>query len=282
MTSPKPTKCTIIIVDPEKGSSRSISIPALHLYNMRYYILIIAVVTGVLITACSVLYTSVGQQNEEREKLLSEINILQQQIPAPDDTLNARNYVERMEAKLSKISEYLQKRGVKSFVLDGAGGPEYKDLKLAPVEYYSVYDEYMEQLFEGLVYTPTGFPAKPKLTSNFGYRRNPFHGKTTEFHSGIDFRGNRGDKIRSTANGEVVFSGRNSGYGIYVLIRHQNGFETLYGHLSKALVKKGDKIAANQVIGEMGSTGRSTGPHLHYEVRKNGRPINPVDFLNLD
>jgi murein DD-endopeptidase MepM/ murein hydrolase activator NlpD len=282
MTLPKLTKCTIIIVDPEKGSSRSISIPSLHLYNMRYYILIIAVVTTVLITACSMLYTSVGRQDEERQKLLSEISTLQEQIPVASDTLNARNYVERIESKLSKISEYLEKRGVKSFALEDAGGPEYRDLKLAPIEYYSMYDKYIEDLFEGLVYTPTGSPAKPKLTSNFGYRRNPFHGKTLEFHSGLDFRGEKGDKIRSTANGKVIFSGRNSGYGIYVIVRHQNNFETLYGHLSKALVNKGDKITANQVIGEMGSTGRSTGTHLHYEVRKNGRPINPVDFLNLD
>ncbi len=275
------TKCTVIIVDPKKGQSRSISVPSPLLNNLWYYVGAIVIVVAVLAFVCASLYASVSMHEEERSTLVSRMNDLEQQIPKQSDTLDAQNYVERIETKLQKINEHLRKRGVKGFAQDAVGGEEH-DMKLAPIEYYSMYDEYLERVFEGLTYTPTGAPTKTALTSNYGYRRNPFHGRSVEFHSGIDFRGERGDKVRSTASGKVIHAGYNGGYGICVQIKHQNGYETLYGHLSKVLVKNGDKIAAGHVVGEVGATGRSSGSHLHYEVRKNGSPVNPIGFLNLD
>ncbi|SEL26915.1 M23 family metallopeptidase [Parapedobacter koreensis] len=276
------TKCTVIIVDPKKGQSRSINISSPHIYNLKYYIGLLAFVLVVLITVCATLYTSAKLREQERISLVSTVRDLQQQLPKPTDTLDAKDYVQRIEAKLYKINEYLKKRGVKGFTQDAVGGDEHKELRLAPLEYYSLYDQYLEQVFEGLTYTPTGFPAKPELTSAYGYRSNPFHGGGGEFHAGIDFRGRKGDLVRSTASGEVTYAGRNGGYGICIQLKHKNGYETLYGHLSKCLVKEGEKIVAGQVIGQVGSTGRSTGSHLHYEVRKNGKPINPINFLRLD
>ncbi len=120
-------------------------------------------------------------------------------------------------------------------------------------------------------------PGKP-VTSLFGVRRDPFLG-TAAFHSGIDFRAVYGQSVRSTAAGKVVKAGRFGGYGNMVEIEHSNGFSTRFAHLSRVLVRDGQQVAAGAIIGEAGSSGRSTGNHLHYEVRENGRAVNPVNFL---
>lgn len=120
-------------------------------------------------------------------------------------------------------------------------------------------------------------PGKP-LTSLFGVRRDPFLG-TAAFHSGIDFRAAYGQTVKSTAAGKVIKAGRFGGYGNMVEIDHGNGFSTRFAHLSRVLVRDGQQIAAGAIVGEAGSSGRSTGSHLHYEVRENGRAVNPVNFL---
>ena len=98
-------------------------------------------------------------------------------------------------------------------------------------------------------------------------------------HSGMDFRAPTGSDARVTAAGTVVSAGWNGGYGRMVEVKHANGFSTRYGHLSKILVKEGQELSAGDVVGKVGSSGRSTGPHLHYEVRRNGDALNPVRFL---
>ncbi len=116
----------------------------------------------------------------------------------------------------------------------------------------------------------------------FGYRSDPFNSANAEFHPGIDFRGAKGDEAHCTANGRVVFAGWYGGYGNCVRIAHANNYETLYGHLSRITVKVGQDVTVGQKIGEVGSTGHSTGTHLHYEIRLNGKPINPIKFLTLN
>jgi len=118
-----------------------------------------------------------------------------------------------------------------------------------------------------------------KINNEFGFRRNPFGGRTYEFHPGMDIDGERGDVILAPANGTVDRAGWQGGYGQMVEIDHGNGLITRYGHMSKINVEIGDAITRGQVIGFIGSTGRSTGPHLHYELRLNDHPINPRRFL---
>lgn len=128
---------------------------------------------------------------------------------------------------------------------------------------------------------PLGFPVQGRITSGFGTRRDPFNGQLA-FHSGIDFQGRVGTKISATADGVVVRSTYDAGYGHYVIVRHGNkGYETLYAHLSQRSVKKGDRVQRGDVIGLLGSSGRSTGPHLHYEVRHRGKPIDPQKYLSV-
>lgn len=120
------------------------------------------------------------------------------------------------------------------------------------------------------------------LASGFGYRLHPIY-KTRMMHSGLDFTANIGTPIYATGDG--IVGGINSagaGYGRHVLINHGFGYQTLYGHMSKVLVKRGQKIKRGELIGLVGNSGISTGPHLHYEVVKNGRKINPINFFHND
>ncbi|MCA1590572.1 MAG: M23 family metallopeptidase [Acidobacteria bacterium] len=131
--------------------------------------------------------------------------------------------------------------------------------------------------------SPTNVPSvwahMGKINNEFGFRRNPFGGRTYEFHPGLDIDGERGDPVIATANGVVSKAGWQGGYGNMIEMDHGNGLITRYGHLSKIDVAVGDAITRGQAMGQVGSTGRSTGPHLHYEMRMNDKPINPRQFL---
>ncbi len=118
-----------------------------------------------------------------------------------------------------------------------------------------------------------------EMTSNFGSRRDPFLGSLA-FHAGIDFRSPTGTDIRPTAPGVVTVAGWSGGYGNMVEVDHGNGVTTRYGHMSRIIAQVGDKVTRDTVIGEVGSTGRSTGPHLHYETRINGVALNPINYIN--
>jgi murein DD-endopeptidase MepM/ murein hydrolase activator NlpD len=117
-----------------------------------------------------------------------------------------------------------------------------------------------------------------EFTSGFGVRSDPFLGRPA-MHTGLDFRASSGDPVRATANGKVASSGWAGGYGRMVEVDHGNGLSTRYGHLSEINVKVGDTVKIGQVIGAVGSTGRSTGPHLHYETRIDGEAVDPQKFL---
>jgi len=127
--------------------------------------------------------------------------------------------------------------------------------------------------------TPSGRPVLKGWTSSyFGMRIDPFTGKLA-MHKGMDFAGKEGSKVIAAASGIVTWAGPRSGYGNLIEIDHGNGYSTRYGHNEKVLVKVGEKVDKGQVISLMGSTGRSTGPHVHFEVLKNHRQINPARFV---
>jgi len=120
------------------------------------------------------------------------------------------------------------------------------------------------------------YPTHGRLSSPFGYRTDPFTG-VRRMHYGIDLANRIGTPVKATMAGTVIVIGHQSqGYGNYIVIRHARGFQSLYGHLSKILVRKGQRVSQGQRIGEMGSTGRSTGSHLHFSLYKNNVPVNPL------
>src|SRR4030095_8781566 len=118
-----------------------------------------------------------------------------------------------------------------------------------------------------------------KLESGFGGRRNPFGGSSFEFHSGQDIDAQPGDPVVAGASGTVSFVGWQNGYGQLVVIDHGGGLSTRYGHLSHIDVENGQQVSRGQLRAKVGYTGRSTGPHFHYEVRTNDEPVNPLQYL---
>lgn len=146
-----------------------------------------------------------------------------------------------------------------------------KDMKFA-------YDKLKERnlVFE---YFPTIYPVKEGfITSRFGYRTHPVHGNT-QFHSGIDISVRYGSPVYATASGKVIRARSSQENGKYIVIKHINNINTVYLHLSRILVREGDFVKKGQIIGMVGDSGLATGPHLHYEVTYNGRPIDPLLFI---
>ncbi len=135
---------------------------------------------------------------------------------------------------------------------------------------------------EELKHLPAARPMEGRIVSGFGYRPDPFHGHI-HFHAGIDVVAPVGTKIKAVGDGTVITSGyTEQGYGLQIEINHGYGYVTKYAHLSKSNVKVGQKVKRGDVIGLTGNTGYSTGPHLHYEVIKNGVKVNPYDYYYLD
>ena len=127
--------------------------------------------------------------------------------------------------------------------------------------------------------TPSLWPLLGRLTDGFGNRRNPFHRRSSEFHPGQDIAAPKGTPVRVTVDGTVVFASCKRGYGLVVIVDHGNKLSTLYGHLSQIETTVGTLIKRGDPIGLVGSTGRSTGSHLHYEVRVDQVPVNPLAYL---
>ena len=139
-------------------------------------------------------------------------------------------------------------------------------------------DDFFKNQKSFLSSTPSIWPTRGWVTSGFGFRKSPFTG-LREKHEGWDIAARNGAPVRATADGVVVVEGREYGYGNLVEIDHGYGIVTRYGHNSKHLVKVGDRVKRGQVVSLVGNTGRSTGPHLHYEVLLNGVPVSPKNYI---
>jgi murein DD-endopeptidase MepM/ murein hydrolase activator NlpD len=130
-----------------------------------------------------------------------------------------------------------------------------------------------------MVSTPNLWPVSGRLMGAFGRRTDPFSGEGTEFHTGVDISAPSGTPVRATADGIVISSGWSGGYGRLVVVDHGGGVQTYYAHLSRFHVQTGQEVRRGELVGEVGSTGRVTAPHLHYEVRIGGNPVNPYRYL---
>lgn len=126
---------------------------------------------------------------------------------------------------------------------------------------------------------PNRWPLVGKITSTFGWRASPFSRRSREFHDGIDIAAPVGSKVHAASDGVVIHAGWMAGWGRLVKIRHDGGFVTSYAHNSSLLVKSGEKVRKGAVIAKVGSSGRSTGPHLHFTIEKNGKAVDPMMYL---
>ena len=195
----------------------------------------------------------------------------------------------RYEAKTRQVRAVLDGLGLKFNAVPGATGGPFVPVKMPPANenfahaltQASISRARAQDLWNTLTFVPLRKPLTSELdmTSPFGVRIDPFVHEAS-MHTGMDFRGTVGDPIHATAAGKVVKAGWEGGYGQMVEIDHGEGLSTRYGHLSEIDVSVGQAVRVGQVVGHMGSTGRSTGPHLHYETRINGEAVNPEKFLS--
>lgn len=217
-----------------------------------------------------------AQRQAEIDELLGAVEAMSHEIIV-DGKLEDRfiKRVLRLEKKLvsmeRRLSSKKQRRtpqiGGRGFVTGDIG--EY---------YFNAIEKDINRLDDTLSAIPFGRPSSGSISSRYGYRKSPFS-EAREFHGGVDFRGKTGDEVVTTADGVVEKAKHVRGYGKYVVIKHKKGYKTLYGHLSKIDVARGQKVEAGEKIGELGSTGRSTGPHLHYEIIRYGKRIDPGKYI---
>ncbi|GAB3923636.1 M23 family metallopeptidase [Mucilaginibacter myungsuensis] len=287
MKSKKKDISTIMILNKDRVGAKTIQVNTKHISRFWHY------VTGILLLVVSLtlsifyLHGQNQQKDAEKQQLIAQITKLKGHMATVEsnakETQSAQTYIQAIENKLQTINSYLRKRGLPGFSnkkVGGSGG-KHEEEDLTDKEKYTLYDEYLGRLAKTIAYTPMGYPRLSSFNSIFGYRSDPFNGARAEYHPGIDFKGNHGDPVKATATGTIVHAGWFGGYGNCVRIRHANNLETLYGHLSKITVREGQKVTVGDVVGKVGSTGHSTGSHLHYEVRRDGKPINPVKFLSI-
>lgn len=203
------------------------------------------------------------------------------EIAAPVQNLSNSAPANNQRAEYKPIS-YDRPESDIDITYDAAGQGTARQLTPAEIE---AQEKLTEKGIQKVVKTsaaaflPTMWAHVGRITNEFGQRRNPFGGYSYEFHAGMDISGDTGDVIVAPANGVVSKADWMGGYGNMVEINHGNGLTTRYGHMSKIGVRAGDKLQRGQILGLVGSTGRSTGAHLHFEVRLNDRPINPRRFL---
>ncbi|MDR3089801.1 MAG: M23 family metallopeptidase [Desulfobulbaceae bacterium] len=190
--------------------------------------------------------------------------------------------VRELSERSALIDEMLAKIGFTMAVAStddvavGSGGP-FLVPRSQTDELLSRADHYLATVSR----LPLGLPAQGSLASPFGNRIDPLN-RRRAFHAGMDFRGGQGGKVFATADGVVKEARWNGSFGRYVEIDHENGYSTAYAHLSKFTVKVGSRVERGQLIGSIGSSGRSTGPHLHYELRYRGNPINPNTYARIE
>ena len=268
-------KTSVLLVDNSGKENTIIQIPTRILLNWKKYFLILNSIILILMGIIGVfIYQKTSEHYKEK---LARANKIKSLI----DLKKAKESFQSIDQSIYNINKFLDERGLENFRLKNSGGVQ-QDFEITDInEITEYYDKKIQNLEKTLTITPIGLPSVGTITSKFGYRNNPFGGYSTEHHSGLDFRGRIGDAVKTTAKGKVIYAGVKGGYGNCIIIEHSDQIKTLYGHLNKIKVKLNQQVMPGQVIGELGSTGRSTGPHLHYEVLKNNERVDPKLFLKF-
>lgn len=224
---------------------------------------------------------SVQNQMKELEKRDNDVyRAIFEATPIPD-SVRAKELEKKTEiAKIERLKDYQLVSSIAN-TLDSL-----KSRIAAQKKSYDEVDELVKNKEELLAHTPAIQPVSNKdlnrIASGFGYRIDPVY-NTTKFHAGLDFSAPQGTPIYATADGTVTTAGNTgNGYGNHVIINHGYGYETLFGHMVRVKAHAGETVKRGEVIGWVGSTGKSTGPHCHYEVHKNGEKIDPIYFFYND
>jgi murein DD-endopeptidase MepM/ murein hydrolase activator NlpD len=301
---PDKREYTLMIVPHHGQTVRSIRIPIVAVRSIASVLcLLIVFMVGFIINYRHTL-TAAGAEKAELETLREKQIVQLKQIEKlGKDTASLQTDMERLNSLDAEIRRIVNNEDMAttsragfvrpSAVYKGQGGPGeqidinnmnelVQDLNAAVTVREQSLIELKQQLLDKqtrMAATPSIWPTSGDVTSRFGWRSSPFSGGS-DWHPGIDIANSTGTPIVATADGEVVQSEWYGGYGKMVQIDHGNGIGTIYGHNSQNLVHAGQVVKKGQVIAYLGSTGYSTGPHVHYEVRVNGTAVNPSTFLN--
>jgi murein DD-endopeptidase MepM/ murein hydrolase activator NlpD len=221
---------------------------------------------------------------EENNRLRLENERQRRQLQKLENRVDAIEDASRRLSEMSGVpSEEQQQQQEEGTSPHGAGGPALDAASVELLELRAARLEMDLQVYEAALKerarVPSIWPVEGESTDSFGYRGNPFGGGGSEFHPGQDIAAPRGTPVYAPADGTVLEAGWKNGYGQTVVIDHGNGLTTRYGHLSKVEVVAGQELKRGAELGLVGSTGRSTGPHLHYEVRLGDLPVSPLHYL---
>ncbi len=296
-------KITIFLSDEGKEKIRRFKFPRIFAYLVPAFALL------------SILFLFLGFQNylSLKEELPRALALEEENSLQKEQILHMAHRLDQIAQEMSELRELDQKlRTMVNFETDegefqsvgvGGSGPALLDPKrnlsaISPeliramhrnlgdlsseieinrrdkIELFKFLDEQKNILAS----TPSVWPAKGWISSRFGYRSSPFANKR-EFHKGLDISARMGSPVVASADGIVAFSGTDRGYGKVITIKHGYGLKTKYAHMKKLLVRKGQFVKRGEIIGLVGNSGRSTGSHLHYEVRLNGVPVNPMKYI---
>lgn len=286
----KPQAYTLFIASTRNGTFRKVSVPMYVLHLLA----VLAVVGGITVIGAAGSYTRMLWKVGNYNALRRQQDTLKHNYEQLQSTVQNTN--QRLDSLQSLATEVAMTYGFMRFRQSPFG------LKEATVDSNTGFEQSVEQFnfleknvsaaalpqggfgmlsgggFSDLTSTPSIWPVIGHLTAGFGERMDPFSGEGA-FHTGVDIAAQYGDAIRVTADGVVIEAGDRSGYGRLVIVDHGFGVTTYYGHLASFNVLVGEQVHRGDTIGNVGVSGRSTGPHVHYEVRINNAPVNPMRYL---
>jgi len=303
----KDDRYTLLLVPQTGGPTRKISfsegrlrvwkrvvvgIGALLFANVTLFVYLYAIDRGNILKYLSFKSENARLRTEQKREML-------------DLRVRLQKLTELHEASLTKMVEIETITGFRAFdpqqFLNAMGGPEGRAVQAAAAatteslrqkienidSEHNTLDERMKKIHlfvraneERMRHTPAGWPVNGWMSSSFGWRRDPWTLRS-EHHDGLDISAWYGTPVRAPADGEVRFAARSGGYGQMVVLAHNYGYESYFGHMSRLAVRPKQKVARGDVIGYVGSSGRSTGAHTHYEIRVNNRPVDPWPYLGL-
>jgi len=285
----KPEAYTILVASSRKGNLRKITLPGYVLH----FVALLAVVGGVTVLAAAGSYTrmlwKVGNYNTLRRQqatLKENYEKLQSSVKDTNERMNSLQSLATEVAMTYGFMRFRQSPFVLNEASPASGGFEQSVAQFNFLESnagQAALSTGTLQLLPSagladLTSTPTLWPVVGHLTGTFGERMDPFSGEGA-FHTGVDISSQYGDAVRVSADGVVLEANERAGYGRLVVVDHGFGVTTYYGHLSSFNVLPGQQVHRGDAIGNVGVSGRSTGPHVHYEVRINGAPVNPMRYL---
>jgi murein DD-endopeptidase MepM/ murein hydrolase activator NlpD len=266
-------KTTVIFINTDPRFKKPILIPTFFLEYWKF------ISAGVLLFLGLGVYTFV---------LITKMYFMEQQNEILAQNERNKTFSQQLSRQYDFITRQITEVN-KLLVSKGIQKPNQKNADVIPTISSPFdmgdnrqFEEYIEEFKQEIANTPVGSPLEGTITSSFGFRSNPFGGSGGESHKGLDISAPYGRPVKCTAEGKVVFAGYRGDYGNLVIISHGEEYQTYYGHLSQILVKEGQEVKVSTFIGKVGSTGRSTGSHLHYEIIRNNKKINPKTFINLN